>query len=168
MVWYWGYDKHFSTSMWAWTEQPPINYWYSNMMSFLTNYSTRTCSTLNGQIFISNKPLTRDKFFNLIRASNFKIRNYILSNRLSVLNNKVKLDDLNLSLNNFKSKYKQILINVNQSKQLYPICNLCKAISKWNNITMGLLNVGKFYLEFCQFHVQCVILIQSAMSPIAQ
>ena len=49
------------------------------------------------------------KFF-IINPSRFKIGNNILTNRLTILNNKVFLDDLNLSLNSFKVKYKEILL----------------------------------------------------------
>ena len=52
----------------------------------------------------------RQNLFNLIKSQKFKVGDNILSNRLSILNNKIKLEDLNLSLNSFKTKYKQIFL----------------------------------------------------------
>ena len=54
---------------------------------------------------------SRQTSFRVVRSSNFKIGNNILSNRLSILNNKIPLNDLNLSLNTFKCKYKQVFLN---------------------------------------------------------
>ena len=53
---------------------------------------------------------SRQTFFNVIKSSNYKIGSNILSNRFSILNNKILLDDLNLSLNSFKTKYKLSLL----------------------------------------------------------
>ena len=53
---------------------------------------------------------SRQSQFRVVKTSNYKIGNNILTNRLSVLNNKIVLDDLNLSLNTFKCKYKQIFL----------------------------------------------------------
>ena len=47
---------------------------------------------------------TRQTNFNIIKSNN------ILSNRLYVLNNKIVLNDLNLTLNCFKTKYKLLLL----------------------------------------------------------
>ena len=47
---------------------------------------------------------------NIIRSNNYKISNNILSNRLSILNNKIILNDLNLFLNSFKTKYKLLIL----------------------------------------------------------
>ena len=44
----------------------------------------------------------RQRFFNITPSGNYKIGNNILSNRLSVLNNKIELDWLNQSLQSFK------------------------------------------------------------------
>ena len=54
---------------------------------------------------------SRQLQFRAVKKSDYKIGNNILANRLSVLNNKILLDDLNLSLNTYKCKYKQILLN---------------------------------------------------------
>ena len=54
---------------------------------------------------------SRQTSIRVVRSSNFKIGNNILSNRLSILNNKIPLNDLNLSLNSFKYKYKQTFLN---------------------------------------------------------
>ena len=53
---------------------------------------------------------SRQSKFNIIKSNNFKVGNNILSNRLSVLNNKIILSDLNLSLDSFKCKYKLSLL----------------------------------------------------------
>ena len=53
---------------------------------------------------------SRQTFFNVIKSRNYKIGSNILSNRFSILNNKILLDDLNLSLNCFKTKYKLSLL----------------------------------------------------------
>ena len=58
-----------------------------------------------------NQTITsRETFFNTIKTNRNKVGNNILSTRLSVLNKKIKLEDLNLAINVFKLKYKQILI----------------------------------------------------------
>ena len=58
-----------------------------------------------------NQAITsRETFFNTIKTNRNKVGNNILSTRLLVLNKKIKLEDLNLTLNTFKLKYKQILI----------------------------------------------------------
>ena len=54
---------------------------------------------------------TRETHFNIIRSNNYKIGNNILSNRLHILNNKISLKDLNLTLNGFKTKYKPLLLS---------------------------------------------------------
>ena len=48
--------------------------------------------------------------FNLLKSNKTKIGNNLLSTRLTILNKKVKLDDLNMSLDSFKIKYKKILL----------------------------------------------------------
>ena len=53
---------------------------------------------------------SRQSNFNIIKSSNFKVGNNILSNRLSILNQKIELADLNLSLDSFKYKYKLLLL----------------------------------------------------------
>ena len=53
---------------------------------------------------------SRQSNFNIIKSSNFKVGNNILSNRLSILNQKIELADLNLSLDSFKYKYKLSLL----------------------------------------------------------
>ena len=52
----------------------------------------------------------RQTKFYLIKSNNYKVGNNILTNRLAILNNKINLEDLNLSLNGFKVKYKEILL----------------------------------------------------------
>ena len=44
----------------------------------------------------------RQRFFNITSSGKYKIGNNILSNRLSVLNNKIELNWLNQSLESFK------------------------------------------------------------------
>ena len=48
--------------------------------------------------------------FKTTRYNNFKIGNNKLISRLTVLDNKISLEDLNLSLANFKVKYKKIFL----------------------------------------------------------
>ena len=58
-----------------------------------------------------NQILTsRQTKFQTSKSNNFKIGNNKLISRLSILNNKINLDDLNLSLANFKVKYKKKLL----------------------------------------------------------
>ena len=54
---------------------------------------------------------TRQTHFNIIRSNNYRVGNNILSNRFYILNNKISLKDLNLSLNGFKTKYKPLLLS---------------------------------------------------------
>ena len=44
--------------------------------------------------------------FKVIKANKYLVGNNIISNRLTILNDKVDLKDLNLSLDSFKVKYK--------------------------------------------------------------
>ena len=50
--------------------------------------------------------------FKSIKNNNYIVGGNLLSTRLSVLNRKVLLDDLNLTLASYKVKYKQILLKV--------------------------------------------------------
>ena len=54
----------------------------------------------------------RHSYFNILKNINFKIGNNILTSRLTVLNRKIQLKDLNLSIQSFKVKYKEILLAV--------------------------------------------------------
>ena len=54
--------------------------------------------------------MSRDKVFNIIKANTTKVGKNLLKSRLAILNKKIILDDLNLSLDSFKVKYKQIFI----------------------------------------------------------
>ena len=53
---------------------------------------------------------TRLTNFNIIKSNNYKIGSNILSNRLYVLKNKIVLNDLNLTLNCLKTKYKSLML----------------------------------------------------------
>ena len=56
-----------------------------------------------------NQSITsRETLFNTVKTNRTKIGNNIITTRLSVINRKIKLEDLNLSINAFKFKYKQI------------------------------------------------------------
>ena len=55
---------------------------------------------------------SRQKHFKSIKNNNYIVGGNLLSTRLSVLNRKVLLDDLNLRLASYKVKYKQILLKV--------------------------------------------------------
>ena len=48
--------------------------------------------------------------YNIMKSNNFLVGNNLLSTRLSILNKKVDLNDLNLSLDTFKVKYKNKLL----------------------------------------------------------
>ena len=52
----------------------------------------------------------RHTHFNVVKDINYKIGNNILTSRLTILNRKIILSDLNLSLQSFKVKYKEILL----------------------------------------------------------
>ena len=53
----------------------------------------------------------RHTYFNVLKDINFKIGNNILTARLSILNRKIKLADLNLSIESFKVKYKEVFLS---------------------------------------------------------
>ena len=54
-----------------------------------------------------NQTITsREKFYRTVKTNKTKIGNNLLSSRLSILNGKILLDDLNMSLDSFKVKYK--------------------------------------------------------------
>ena len=58
-----------------------------------------------------HQPVTsRQTFFNVKKARTSKAANNLLTSKLVVLNRKIQLDDLNLSLDAFKVKYKQLLM----------------------------------------------------------
>ena len=54
---------------------------------------------------------SREKFYRTVRTNKTKIGNNLLSSRLSILNGKILLDDLNMSLDSFKVKYKLNLMS---------------------------------------------------------
>ena len=59
-----------------------------------------------------NQILTsRQTKFKTLKSNNFKVRNNKLISRLATLNGKINLCDLNMSLNNFKIKYKKHLLS---------------------------------------------------------
>ena len=51
----------------------------------------------------------RHSYFNILKDTKFKIGNNIFTSRLTILNKKIKLSDLNLSMESFKVKHKKIL-----------------------------------------------------------
>ena len=53
---------------------------------------------------------TREIFFNSVKTNQTKIGNNLLSSRFAMFKKKIKLKDLNMSLNSFKAKYKQVLL----------------------------------------------------------
>ena len=53
---------------------------------------------------------SRSKNFKIIKNNNFLVGNNLISSRLAILNNKVELEDLNLSLDSFKIKYKKLML----------------------------------------------------------
>ena len=48
--------------------------------------------------------------FRTIKNNNYNVGNNLLSTRLAILNGKVLLEDLNLSLDSFKVKYKKLML----------------------------------------------------------
>ena len=52
----------------------------------------------------------RQTHFTTLSSNNYKIGNNILSNRLSILNGRINLEWLNLTLNSFKIKCKKLLL----------------------------------------------------------
>ena len=54
---------------------------------------------------------SRQLNFNKIKTNNFIVGNNILNTRFTILNSKIPLIDLNLSLESFKVKYKSIMLN---------------------------------------------------------
>ena len=59
-----------------------------------------------------NQILTsRQTKFKTLKSNNFKVGNNKLTTRFTALNGKVTLSDLNLSLDSFKCKYKNILLS---------------------------------------------------------
>ena len=66
-----------------------------------------------------NQSLTsRETFFTTIKTNRTKSGNNIITARLSVVNRKIKLEDLILSINAFKVKYKQIFTPTQNSRNL--------------------------------------------------
>jgi hypothetical protein len=57
------------------------------------------------QVFTS-----RQSHFRIIKNNTYNVGNNLLSTRLAILNGKVLLEDLNLSLDSFKVKYKKIML----------------------------------------------------------
>ena len=53
---------------------------------------------------------SRNTKFRIIKNNTYMVGNNLLSSRLSILNDKIELNDLNLSLDSFKIKYKKILL----------------------------------------------------------
>ena len=56
---------------------------------------------------------SRQTKFKITKANKFLIGNNILTTRLSILNNKIEPNDLNLPLDSFKVKYKKMLFCYN-------------------------------------------------------
>ena len=54
---------------------------------------------------------SRQLNFNTIKTNNFIVGNNSLNTRFTILNSKIPLIDLNLSLESFKVKYKSIMLN---------------------------------------------------------
>ena len=80
-------------------------------------------STLLHKIFNSHTPpmgfiqlnfnqtnTSRETLFNSLKSTHSKIGNNLLSSRLTILNKRIKLIDLNMSISSFEVKYKQILM----------------------------------------------------------
>ena len=53
--------------------------------------------------------------FQTIKSNSFLLGNNLLSSRLSILNSSIPLIDLNMSLDNFKVKYKKKFLTNEQS-----------------------------------------------------
>ena len=60
----------------------------------------------------TNQILTsRQTHLKVTKSNSFKVGNNIISTRLSVLNGKILLQDLNMSIDSFKLKYKKSCYN---------------------------------------------------------
>ena len=58
-----------------------------------------------------NQILTsRSRSFQIIKTNKYKVGNNLLSSRLTVVNNKIDLNDFNLPLASFKIKYKKLML----------------------------------------------------------
>ena len=53
---------------------------------------------------------SRNTKFRIIKNKNYMVGNNLLWSRLTILNDKIELNDLNLSLDSFKIKYKKLLL----------------------------------------------------------
>ena len=53
---------------------------------------------------------SRETTFRIIKSNNFLVGNNLLSSRLTILNTKIPLEDLNMSLDSFKVKYKKEML----------------------------------------------------------
>ena len=60
-----------------------------------------------------NQNLTsRQSHFKISKSNAYKVGNNMLATRLSTLNGKILLQDLNMSINGYKIKYKNALLQV--------------------------------------------------------
>ena len=75
-----------------------------------------------------NQTLTsRQTLFNTVKSNRFHVGNNLLTSRLSILNQKIPLVDLNMPLASFKVKYKEILLSnppLNQTSVTKILCHM--------------------------------------------
>ena len=71
------------------------------------NFPETEWIALNFQQLLTSRQLK----FSIIKTNRCKVGNNILANRLHILNNKIKLSDLNESVSTFKINQKNILLS---------------------------------------------------------
>ena len=99
-----------------------------------------------------NQTITsRETYFRCAKTNLTIIRNNLLSSRLAVLNKKVLLTDLNMSLDYFKVKYKQILMSPQWNSTFY------KLLCYWKTNVIKLINVSIMYYALRSSYLSATI-----------
>ena len=62
--------------------------------------------------------------FRMLKNNSYLVGNNLLSVRLTILNNKIELDDLNLSLDEFKVKFKKIMLQLTGMTVMLYVSNM--------------------------------------------
>ena len=90
------------------------------------------------QILTSHQPT-----FEILKTKIYKVGNRILFSRLTVVNNKIDLNDLNLSLDSFKIKYKKLMLLMPLDLLWFQIMHL---------VLGNCPNFNKYIKLFCSFY----------------
>ena len=92
------------------TAHPEQNILYKHSILLHKLYNTQ-CPEADWIELNYNQTLTsRETTFRIIKSNNFLVGNNLLSSCLTILNTKIPLEDLNLSLDSFKVKYKKEML----------------------------------------------------------